>query len=224
MTRYWLVILLLMESSILKRKRIIKVKISFPLKKVKKTAIYIVTEGQVVAEHLDWSGNHEVKDLKMILRILDANRRWWRVAAVNWGHDSERRARSRATISDHLSLIPRLYIYIYPRSCSILMGYRRGRRAPNADREHERSLRRHLSHYQIIHSHWASSIFSQRDHNVLLFDPHFVSDLTLTAGNPWRSCSEIWSTSHDLFSRGIFQAMDCGNSSRLRQHYSSPPL
>lgn len=39
---------------------------------------------------------------------------------------------------------------------------------------------RRRSHYQIIHSHRAPSIFGARDPNVLLFDPHFVSDLTLT--------------------------------------------
>lgn len=60
---------------------------------------------------------------------------------------------------------------------------------------------RRRSHYQIIHSHRAPSIFGPRDPNVLLFDPHFVSDLTLTGsrcGVPGRSCSVIWSTSHDL--------------------------
>ena len=60
---------------------------------------------------------------------------------------------------------------------------------------------RRRSHYQIIHSHRAPSIFGPRVPNVLLFDPHFVSDLTLTGsrcGVPGRSCSVIWSTSHDL--------------------------
>jgi len=42
----------------------------------------------------------------------------------------------------------------------------------------------------------------QRDHNVLLFDPHFVSDLSLTASRDDMYLADpacpIWSTSHDL--------------------------
>lgn len=99
-------------------------------------------------------------------------------------------ARSRATIGDHL-----------PSSAVLLVVLDlSGRR----QRGLEKSTTRRIAAAIIkLFTHTVRYLSSkQRDHNVLLFDPHFVSDLSLTASrddmylaDPARS---IWSTSHDL--------------------------
>lgn len=76
--------------------------------------------------------------------------------------------------------------------------------SPDGGSEGEKSTTRRFAAAIIkLFTHTVRYLSSkQRDHNVLLFDPHFVSDLSLTASrddmylaDPARS---IWSTSHDL--------------------------
>lgn len=144
---------------------------------------------------------------------LERRERWGRAACREGGQEEEdEEEEERDEERRVLDLGQRSEIIFPLRPCSSSSSI-----SPDGGSEGEKSTTRRFAAAIIkLFTHTVRYLSSkQRDHNVLLFDPHFVSDLSLTASrddmylaDPARS---IWSTSHDLFAAALLW---CGRTNR----------